>query len=385
MRFLLVNRYYGGQHVPTGRMLQDLGQELQRQGHVVRVFTSGDAYVPSESGGPSAEEVAVTKLWAEGPWRLLNWLLFWLQVCLRLPLAKWDRCVVLTDPPFMIVAAPLARLFGSSRRFYWWTMDLYPEALVARGMLRAGGLAHRFFRFLNNFGLRSTSGVICLGQRQLAHLKKYSHFPDSPDFSCVVPPWDDRPIPHVPRQQNRFLAKYGWENKRVALYAGNLGEAHCFREILEAARELHRRGDATWMFVFVVRGASKARLQAEAAGQANVRVLDYQPPEWTADLLWAADVHLITMSEGWQGVVVPSKLYGVLKTEAPVLFIGPPDADTADEIRAHGAGTVLPIGSSGATVASSLEQLFSQKAGREKKADGKGAARIADFICKVSP
>ncbi len=382
MHFLLVNRYYGGSHVPTGRMLWDLGQELRRRGHEVRVFTSGDTYVPSESGGPSAGEESILRLWTGGSRRLFSWVLFWLQVCLRLPLAKWDRCIVLTDPPFMIWAAPLARLLRPRRRIYWWTMDLYPEALVAHGMLKAEGWAHRCLRWLNDIGLRSTTGVICLGQGQRARLRTYKHFRDSSDFACVVPPWDNRLIPCVPRQQNRFLAKYGWGPKRVALYAGNLGEAHCFRELLEAAREFQHQGDQKWMFVFVVRGASKARLQAEAAGLANVAVLDYQPPELTADLLWAADVHLITMSDGWQGIVVPSKLYGVIKTEAPVLFIGPPEADTAEAIRTHGWGKVLPIGSSGKAVAASLEELLSQGTGRNKRSDDQGCVSIADFVCR---
>ena len=43
------------------------------------------------------------------------------------------------------------------------------------------------------------------------------------------------------------------------------------------------------------------------------------PEELAGDMLWAAHIHVITMSEGWQGIVVPSKLYGILQTGAPDL------------------------------------------------------------------
>ncbi len=35
------------------------------------------------------------------------------------------------------------------------------------------------------------------------------------------------------------------------------------------------------------------------------------------------------MADGWEGIIVPSKLHGVLRTDAPVLFIGLWESDTA--------------------------------------------------------
>jgi len=85
--------------------------------------------------------------------------------------------------------------------------------------------------------------------------------------------------------------------------------------------------------------------------------LDYLPEGKTAALLWSASVHLITMQPGWQGVIVPSKLYGVLKTSAPVLFVGPEDAETSIEIIRLGRGQQVRAGAGGATVVNALDQL----------------------------
>jgi hypothetical protein len=289
--------------------------------------------------------------------------------------------VLLTDPPFLCLIAFLARLVGGAqRRTYWWTMDLYPEALVADGMVRPGSAIYRALRWLNELALRSVSGVICLGRRQQSRLKEYRNWRRERGFSVIVPPWDFRSVAKVDRAANRFLAQHPWQGKRLVLYAGNLGEAHSFEELLEASRHLAREGNSEWMTVFVVRGARCADLQRATAGLPNVAVLDYQPPELTADLLWAADVHAITMREGWQGIVVPSKLYAALQTEAPVLFIGPDDADTADEVRKYTAGATLPCGCSGKEIAHVLQELCNGKAPHPGPVRRNGPRIIAQFV-----
>ena len=84
------------------------------------------------------------------------------------------------------------------------------------------------------------------------------------------------------------------------------------------------------------------------------------------------------MSPGWQGVVVPSKLYGCVRTGRPVLFIGPERADTAIEIRKHGWGETLPAGSSGEAVAEAIERLGNAPTKDWKP--GNGAKKFADFV-----
>jgi hypothetical protein len=169
-------------------------------------------------------------------------------------------------------------------------------------------------------------------------------------------------------------------SKRVVLYAGNLGEAHSIDEIVRTARYFQQQQNDCWMFVFVVRGAKRAALEQATAGLGNVTILDYQPPDWTADLVWAADVHLITMEESWLGVVVPSKLYGVLQTDAPVLFIGPADAGTAEEIQRYEAGITVPTGAPPEFIAEKLNELYTCYHRHLRPDPKEGTKQIACFI-----
>jgi hypothetical protein len=284
----------------------------------------------------------------------------------------------------MVFSAWLARRVGKSKRkTYWWIMDLYPEALVANGFIRPGGWLCRLLSRLNEIGIGALDGGICLGERQRQRLQEYRRWPTSPDFCLLVPPWDYRPLKRVPSAANRFLAQYDWYNRKIALYAGNLGRGHTYKDILAAARELTKRGDASWIFVFVCRGPLRPALEEESQGLANVVVLDYAPPEYTADLLWSPDVHFITMADGWEGIVVPSKLYGVLQTDIPVLFIGPQDSDTAYQIKDYNAGVVLPNGCGVEAVLQALETLCHAQYRKAKTPVTGGAERIARFVTQA--
>lgn len=383
MRVLLVNRFYGTEHVPTGRMASDVVRVLQRDGHEVHILTCRDTYADTATETPVASAgLFVHYLWVGTGWpRLCVWLLFWLQACLCIPCMRWERCVLLTDPPFLVCVAWLVRLlYGAKRRVYWWTMDLYPEALVADGLLRPQTLPWRLLSTLNELGLQALAGVICLGERQRRRLAQYSTWQARPGFCVVIPPWDYRPLPRVARAENRFLAQNQWQSKKISLYTGNLGRGHTHHDMLAAARALASRHDTHWMFVFVCRGAARHALETESASLANVVVLDYVPPEYTADLLWSADVHLITMADGWQGIVVPSKLYGVLQTDATVLFIGPQDADTVEQIVHYDAGAIVPNGCGAEAIIDTLTMLGDPRYSQARLLDLHGAGRIVSFI-----
>ncbi len=380
VRVLLVNRFFGGSATPTGRMLLDVAEELNGAGHTVVALTSSTDYdSAAHRADPGLPGIEVRRVRLPFPrWRSAQWASFWLFATLRIPFLRWDRCVILTDPPFMQWAAAIARALGR-KGIFWWTMDLYPQALVARGMIRRGGVLERCLAWLNSASLSHMEGVVCLGTRQRDLLEQYPSWPRRNGFCMVAPPWDKRVFEPTAEQVAAFRLRYVRGRTRLAVYAGNLGEAHLFEPIVEAARYL-LAGGRDWHFLFVVRGARRAALERACAGLTNITVTDYQPPDLTAAMLGSADVHLITMRDGWDGVVVPSKLYGIAMTGKPVLFIGPAAADTSDEIRKYALGECLGTDCSPEAVASSLERLTAWSAARASAPPSNVAGLIARFV-----
>src|SRR5262249_38100079 len=110
----------------------------------------------------------------------------------------------------------------------------------------------------------------------------------------------------------------------VMLHAGNLGFYGAWDTLLEAARGLEQDGIG---LVFVGDGADGAGLKNAAAGISNVRFLDFFPSAKIPSVLAAPDVHVITVKDGLDGVVVPSKMYGILAAGKPILALAPPSTD----------------------------------------------------------
>lgn len=123
----------------------------------------------------------------------------------------------------------------------------------------------------------------------------------------------------------------------VLLHAGNLGFYGAWQTLVEAARRLKQDGIG---LVFVGEGAQRAEIEASAGGCANIRFLPFRPAQDVPYVLAAADVHIITVRDGLQGVVVPSKLYPILAAGKPILAVVPEETDVARIVRREGCGLV---------------------------------------------
>jgi glycosyltransferase involved in cell wall biosynthesis len=112
----------------------------------------------------------------------------------------------------------------------------------------------------------------------------------------------------------------------VLLHAGNLGFYGAWETLLGAAKKLTADNVG---FVFVGEGAQRDAVAAEAAEISNVKFLPFFPGNKIPSVLAAADVHIITVKRGLEGVVVPSKMYGILAAGKPILAVAPMETDAA--------------------------------------------------------
>jgi glycosyltransferase involved in cell wall biosynthesis len=73
----------------------------------------------------------------------------------------------------------------------------------------------------------------------------------------------------------------------------------------------------------------------------NVRFLPFRPTEEIPYVLASADLHIVTMGQGLEGLVVPSKLYPILMAHKPVLAVAPLESDLARIVEEHQCGLVV--------------------------------------------
>lgn len=350
---LFINRVYPPSSGATGDMLRDLATGLAANGVDVTVLCMAD-------GGGSDELIdGVRVVRVGGIFSRRNTILRAAAYVLMIPsllvrallLRRADVVVTMTDPPMLAAVGPMISFFKRNQVVHW-AQDLYPEVAEELGVLPRGNVVSRMLRDISSIALRHGDAVVSIGRCMTARLRArgvvYGRIREIPNWS---PPLDS-----VDAKTNSFRASLGVGEAFVVAYSGNMGLAHEFDAILDAAAMLR---DRRVVFLMIGGGPRRAEVEAEASrlGLDNVRFLPPQPREALAESLSAADAHLVTMRSNLCGLVVPSKFYGVLAAGRPCLFVGPAESEVARVIRESGAGRVVAPGDGKELAAAILEWM----------------------------
>ena len=151
----------------------------------------------------------------------------------------------------------------------------------------------------------------------------------------------------------------------MVAYAGNFGRAHDFATLIETI-SLHKErsrsaaaNDPIHGILFLVVGGGAQRKQLEDAIRVrkleNVRLYPYQPRERLAELLGTADIHLVSLKPELEGLIVPSKFYGIAAAARPTIFIGSQQGEIAQLIEQAQCGLTIEPGDSGSLLSCILE------------------------------
>lgn len=306
-------------------MLSDLSFYLAKRGWQVEVVTSRQRYDDARSrlaARETAEGVEIRRVWSTRfgrgflPGRAIDYATFYLSAFFTM-LRRGTRdttIVALTDPPLISVIAALAAMLRGATLVNW-TQDLFPEVAEALGMP-----AMRVLRRARDWSLRRAKTNVALGDAMAARLPQ----------AVVIHNWADATLRPIDIPHPHFAIGY----------SGNLGRAHDARTMLAAMRLL--RDDEGIELVITGGGAQIEMIKAERLP--NIRFEDYVPRERLSESLSAADAHLVTLRPDLEGLIVPSKFYGVLAVARPVLFVGASDGELARIIRTHDCGIIIEPG-----------------------------------------
>ncbi len=382
----VLNRVYPPASGATGALLAELAPALVDRGWRVTVLTGPAEEAPSSETteqGVHVERVSAFPFTRESTIQrgLAYASLFPAFLARALTLPTPDVWVTKTDPPMLKVLGPLlARLTGAQA--VHWAQDLYPEVATGVGVLSDDGVVSGGMRRLSTNALRGHDHVMAVGRCMQERLVEDRGL--SPEQVSVMPNWPPSAVEPVPHNENAFRAEHGLEDQFVVMYSGNMGLAHPFDTVLDAAAQLQDERPEVCI-LFVGDGPRKPDLQEQAArrGLDNVRFLPFQPYERLDKSLSAADLHLVTMQPELEGLVVPSKLYGALGAGRPVLFLGPSGSEAARVVHAAECGSVCP-NPTGEALAETIRRWhanpehWEQAAGRAREAVASGRFEAAE-------
>jgi len=332
MRILLLNHYFPPDNSATAKMAAVVAGALSSR-HDVTLLCGRPSYDTKEKltwrlwQAEQSERLRIIRVGStdfsryQMKWRVVNYLTYAVLAGLRAIFTPCDVVLSMTDPPFLgIVGAFVAKVKG--KPYVYNIRDLYPEMAIAGEIVRPG-LLTRVWTILHHWALHCTTRVITLGEDM-----RFRLIAQGVDPKRITVVRDGTDIPKTGGSQlpldSEVIRAIRGEFRVVLLHAGNLGFYGAWDTILQAARELQNDGVG---FVFVGEGAERARLENAAVGIKNVRILPFFPASKIPSVLAAPDAHVITIRRGLEGVVVPSKMYGILAAGRPIVALADRESD----------------------------------------------------------
>jgi glycosyltransferase involved in cell wall biosynthesis len=357
---VFVNRYFHPDHSATSQALTDLARALSARGFAVRVVCSRQLYDDPTAHLPAKETLFGIQVHRVGgthfgrqrlKGRIIDYATFYFGAAMLLMrlLRRGDVLVVKTDPPLMSLPAVLiAWLKGVV--LFTWQQDVFPELATQLGANPLIPWLDGGLRRLRDASLRSSRTNIVISARMRDHFIACG-IPAAK--LCVIENWADaNRIKPKSSDASVLRANLGLADRFVVCYSGNLGRAHEFDTLLAAAESLKR--DTRFVFLIIGGGARMPALKCAVAERAleNFRFLPYQPRDALEDSLAAADVHLVSLRPALEGLVSPSKLYGILAAGRPLIFVGDCDGEVGRVVGNAACGISVRVGDSSGLVES---------------------------------
>ncbi|MDB4988119.1 MAG: colanic acid biosynthesis glycosyl transferase, partial [Myxococcaceae bacterium] len=227
---------WGGAQVP-----RDITTHLAAAGFDVSVICGSDLYAPVEGElGPDPEQRGVRILRIPRllggdihSRKLLRQLWFYLlSVPALLSHGRPQLYVTQTNPPLMVpIVAAIARLRGVPLLII--AQDLYPEVMVAHGMVGKDSFPTRLLNRVFRAAYGSASKVVALGSTMAERLYEKGV---APERVSIISNWATGDEQVVTGAANVLRKSWNLEGKFVVLYSGNLGIAHDIQTPIRALK-----------------------------------------------------------------------------------------------------------------------------------------------------
>lgn len=263
--------------------------------------------------------------------RILNYALFTFGALFKNLFSKApDAYVCWTDPPWNFW---MGFVLKKTKRtpLILVMQDVYPDILFAH-------MPHfplkALIQWLFLIPLKNADHIVVIGEDMKKILIQKGI---EPNRLTVIPNWHDENL--LSPTHETFRETWGLSSKDfVVMHAGNLGFVQDFDSLIEAAKSLQHEKDM--VFILVGHGARKNEIEEKIRGLSNVKMFPYQDEKDLAKSLSTANIHYVSLKPQFTGLVVPSKLYGIMAVGKPVVAVVSPQSDTAHVIQEAQCGWV---------------------------------------------
>jgi len=348
-RIIFINRFFFPDQSATSQILSDLLFAIQGQVNAeFHVITSRNTYENNmylksfeEMNGIKIHRVWTTRFGRSNLLgRAFDYLSFYVSTLLSLLflLRKGDIAVAKTDPPVIsFIAYMVVRL----KRAYLinWIQDLFPEVAGELGVLRKNSTLFYVLKTIKNISIKSASMNVVIGEK-MARILADDGVVD--EKISVIHNWNiNTATEYVPRERNELITKWGLKDKFVIGYSGNFGRAHEYDSIIKMIEAFKEQGDISFLFIGGGKYYNDLKKYVDVKDINNIKFMSYQHKDNLNHSLSVPHVHLISLKPELEGLIVPSKFYGLASIGAPMIFIGSKDGQIGSMLQENHCGVVV--------------------------------------------
>ena len=349
MRILIVSQYFW----PEVFIINALTQTLESQGHTIKVLTGKPNYPGGEIFEGYAQKGIQKELFdnttpifrvplrprkAGGAKNLfLNYWSFIWNGLRFFPSAveneHYDAILVFAPSPITMAIPAIYLKWKLKTHLAVWVQDLWPESLVATGMIN-NKIALKMVRYMVK-GIYACSDTLLVQSQAffkpltgLAKLDKIHYFPNVIDDMQEQLANEDG----LPETLKTLL-----ENNFCLIFAGNIGKAQSIETLISAAEKLKNRTDVKIVFVGKGSMLQWAREEVSKLHLDNVVFAGAFPMDVMPSIFSRAKALLVSLnSKQIFSYTIPSKVQAYMSAGRPI--IASIDGETARIINEADAG-----------------------------------------------
>lgn len=327
MKLIVVSEFFYPYKTSTQKIMTELCEDFVQYGLDVEVLTTKNAYREKKQILKSKDKykgINIKRVFSTGfnrdskIGRIFNYITFITSVFVNLIIkSNYDRILFVSNPPLVPYIGYLINKLKKKEYFYL-VHDVYPDVAEKLGVISKDSFVSKIMNKINNKIYSRAKKVIVLGKDMLEVIERKGVNKNKIE---IITNWADSNNNYETNVNAEFKEKYNLTDKFNILYTGNISKVHAIDTIIDVARKL--KDNKEIFFTIVGDGNSKKYIEDIKKEEKldNIQLGNYIYGEEYNNLLNCADLFIVTLQDGIEGLGVPSKTYTYMSVAKPIIAI----------------------------------------------------------------
>ena len=329
----------------TTSLYSDLIQEFITNGHDVLVlaphFYDGQKSELVVEGGIKILRVPVSGLFSNNKYikGLSNVLLPFLykRALKKLKISLDFDLVMMPTPPITLLNLALWVKKKSKAKVYLILRDIFPQNAIDLKIMKPNSFIHNYFRKKEIALYELADKIGCMSPANIAYIERHNPKVDKTKLH-LLPNWENSPQWDENLDENEFRAKYGLNDKIVAIYGGNIGLPQRMENIIELAQHCSELEDLVFFLVGFGTEHEKIAALIKSLNLKNVILIESVPKPEYVKFIQISDIGLISLNQDFTIPNFPSKANSYYGYKKPILASVDVNTDFGIILEEIGAG-----------------------------------------------